>query len=128
MCNPEVRNSRRPRFCFILLTWFVARPARTPNPLLRSGVEPYLYIERADYTHDTIEVFAANLAELREVFTREIHPKLRRKQLGEEANAAEALFGSVNDTVREAALVARGRVNAEAFIETCRSGLKAIFV
>ncbi len=80
------------------------------------------------YIHDTIEMFAANLEELREVFAKGIRPKLRRKQLGEVANAAKALFGSVNDTVREAVLMAGGRLDAEALIETCRAGLNAIFV
>jgi hypothetical protein len=80
------------------------------------------------YIHDTIETFAANLAELREEFAREIRPKLRGKQSDEVGNAAEALFGSVNDTVREAVLMAGGRLNAEALIETSRAGLKAIFV
>jgi hypothetical protein len=50
-------------------------------------------------------------------------PQLCRKQLGEATSALEALFGSVNDTVREAVLVARGRVGAEVLIETCRAGL-----
>lgn len=81
------------------------------------------------YIHDTIETFGANLAELRELFANQIRPKLHAKKLGEVRNAAEALFGSVNDIVREAVLMATGRkLAAEALVETCRAGLKAIFV
>lgn len=40
------------------------------------------------YIHDTIETFAANLAELREVFANEIRPKLHANQLREVRNAA----------------------------------------
>ena len=79
------------------------------------------------YIHDTIEMFSANLAELREIFANEIGPQLRGKQPREIANASEALFGRVNDTIREAVLMAGERLNAEAIIETCRAGLKAIF-
>jgi hypothetical protein len=81
------------------------------------------------YIHDTIETFSANLAELREVFANEIRPKLHANQLREVRNAADALFGDVKDTVREAVIMATRRgLTGDAFIETCRAGLKAIFV
>lgn len=80
------------------------------------------------YIHDTIETFAGNLAELQEVFENEIRPKLHGKRVGELRDAARALFASVNDTIREAVLMATGRKLAvEALIETCRAGLGAIF-
>jgi nucleotidyltransferase-like protein len=80
------------------------------------------------YIHDTIETFAGNLAELRELFAREIRPKLPEKRAREVRNAADARFGPVNDTIREAAQMVVGRkLSPEALTETCRAGLKAIF-
>jgi hypothetical protein len=62
------------------------------------------------YIHDTIETFAANLPALREVFGNEIRPKLHAKQLSNVKNAAGR------------------KLTVEAFLETCRAGLKAIFI
>jgi hypothetical protein len=81
------------------------------------------------YIHDTIETFAASLTELEAVFTNEIRPILHPKQLTEVRSATDAFFGAVNDTVREAVLMATGRkLTAEQLIETCRAGLEAIFL
>jgi len=80
------------------------------------------------YIHDTIETFAGNLDELRELFAKEIGPKLHEKRAREVTSAADALFGDVNDTIREAAQMALGRkLSPETLTETCRAGLKAIF-
>jgi nucleotidyltransferase-like protein len=81
------------------------------------------------YIHDTIETFAGNLVDLQTVFTNEIRPQLHRKQLAGVRTAADTLFAGVNDTVRGAVLMPTGRkLTSEALIETCRAGLKAIFV
>jgi hypothetical protein len=58
------------------------------------------------YIHDTIEIFAGNLAELRGTFAKELRPKLFGKRAREVSSAADALFGGVNDTIREAAQMA----------------------
>jgi hypothetical protein len=80
------------------------------------------------YIHGTIDTFAGNLAELRELFAREIRPKLPVKRAREVSNAADARFGAVDDTIREAAQMVVGRkFSPEALTETCRAGLKAIF-
>jgi hypothetical protein len=80
------------------------------------------------YIHDTIETFAANLVELRELFAKEIRPKLHVKKARKVSNAADALFGNVDDTIREAVqMVVDRKLNPEAFTETCRAGLNAIF-
>ncbi|MGA2264177.1 MAG: GSU2403 family nucleotidyltransferase fold protein [Acidobacteriota bacterium] len=80
------------------------------------------------YIHDTIETFAGNLAELRELFADEIRPKLHEKKAREVSNAADALFGDTDDTIREAVQMVVGRkLSPEALTETCRAGLKAIF-
>ena len=80
------------------------------------------------YIHDTIETFAGNLGELRELFVREIRPKLPVKRAREVSNVADARFGAVDDTIREAAQMVVGRkLSPEALTETCRAGFKAIF-
>ena len=44
------------------------------------------------------------------------------------SNAADALFGNVDDTIREAVqMVVDRKLNPETFTETCRAGLNAIF-
>lgn len=81
------------------------------------------------YIHDTIEIFAENLAELRDIFENQIRLQLHAKKLGEVMRAGEALFGEVSDVVREAVLMAAGRkLDAEALVETCRAALKTIFL
>jgi hypothetical protein len=101
----------------------------TQRILIRGARDRKDRAKDALYIHDTIETFAANLPELRELFANEIRPKLHRKKVGEVRDAADAFFGSMNDTVREAVRMAAGRrLAAEALIETCRAGLKAIFV
>jgi hypothetical protein len=80
------------------------------------------------YIHDTIEIFAGNLAELRGLFAKELRPKLFGKRAREVSSVADALFGGVDDTIREAAQMAVGRkLSPETLTETCRAGLKAIF-
>ncbi len=81
------------------------------------------------YIHDTIETFSGNLGELRELFAKEIRSLLHPRRVRELVGAADALFGPVDDTIRESALMATGRkVNGEAIIETCRAELKEIFM
>ncbi len=80
------------------------------------------------YIHDTIELFSEHLEELWEIFTKEIRPTLHPKRTVELSGAAERLFGKVDDTIREAALMATGRkLSAERLAETSRAGLMEIF-
>jgi hypothetical protein len=61
------------------------------------------------YMHDTIEVFSENLDELQELFRSDVAPKLHARRIAEPEGAPERLFGRVDDTIREAALLAAGR-------------------
>jgi hypothetical protein len=80
------------------------------------------------YIHDTIEAFSGNLAELRQTFATDIRSHLHRNRVRELTSAADVLFENVNDTIREAALMATGRkLTGETIIEMCRAGLKEIF-
>lgn len=80
------------------------------------------------YVHDTIEVFSEHIGELREIYTKEIQPRVHRNRATDLSKAPDGLFGKVNDTIREAALMATGRkLTAEALAETSRAGLKELF-
>ncbi len=80
------------------------------------------------YMHDTIEVFSGHLGELYEIFTRDVAPRLHAHRRADLSKAADLLFGRVNDTIREAALMAAGRtLSAERLAESARAGLKEIF-
>jgi hypothetical protein len=81
------------------------------------------------YMHDTIELFSEHLGELKEIYSTDVRPSLHAKRIAELSEAADELFGKINDTIREAARMATGRqLNVEAFAETSRAGLKEIFV
>lgn len=80
------------------------------------------------YMHDTIEVFSEKLDELQKLFRNEVAPKLHARRVAELEGAPERLFGKVEDTIREAALMAAGRkLTPERLAETAQAGLKEIF-
>jgi Nucleotidyltransferase len=80
------------------------------------------------YMHDTIDVFSEHLGELRRIYSKEVRPQFHARRAMELTAAGDGLFGKVNDTIREAALMAAGRkLSAEALAETSRAGLKEIF-
>jgi len=80
------------------------------------------------YMHDTIEVFSENLDELQNLSRNHVAPKLHARRIAELQGAQERLFGKVDDTIREAALMAAGRkLSPERLAETAQAGLKEIF-
>jgi hypothetical protein len=80
------------------------------------------------YMHDTIEVFSENLDELQKLFRSHFASKLHARRIAELQGAPERLFGKVDDTIREAALMAAGRkLSPERLAETAQAGLKEIF-
>jgi Nucleotidyltransferase len=80
------------------------------------------------YMHDTIELFSEHLGELREIFGKDVLPTLHARRIAELTGAADGLLGNVEDTIREAVLMATGRkLSPERLAETARAGLKEIF-
>ena len=80
------------------------------------------------YMHDTVEVFSENLDELRQIFRNNIVPQLHSRKVVELEQAADGLFGKVDDVIREARLMASGRrLSPERLAETARAGLTEIF-
>lgn len=120
-------------------TGFPLNPKRTiriANPasflaqkiLIHSERDPRDRAKDLLYIHDTIEVFSEHLDELREIFTKEIAPKLHLRRVSELTGAADRLFGKVDDNIREAVHMATGRkLGPEELAETSRAGLKEIF-
>jgi len=80
------------------------------------------------YMHDTIEVFSEALQELQTIFRQDLAPKLHPRRVAELGRAADRLFSKVDDTIREAAVMAAGRrLSPGALAESARAGLKEIF-
>jgi hypothetical protein len=80
------------------------------------------------YVHDTIELFAASLNDLRLVWNNSVGPALDRRVRAKVLAATDRLFGEVTDLAREAALMAAGRrLSPEGFVETCNAGLQRLF-
>lgn len=80
------------------------------------------------YMHDTIEVFSETLEELQKLFRNDVAPKLHARWVAELEGAPERLFGKVEDTIREAALMAAGRkLSPQRLAETAQAGLREVF-
>ena len=80
------------------------------------------------YMHDTIEVFSESLEELQELFRNDIAAKLHPRRVAELRATPNRLFGQMEDTIREAALMTVGRkLTPERLAEVSLAGLKEIF-
>jgi len=80
------------------------------------------------YMHDTLETFAARIAELRTDWTANIRPTLHVKSARALENAGDTLFGEVIDPIRAASRIAQRRnLRPETIREVCNFGLKQIF-
>lgn len=80
------------------------------------------------YMHDTVEVFTESLDELRQIFRNDILPHLHPRRVAELEQAADKLFGKVDDAVREASRMASGRrLSPERLAETTLAGLREMF-
>jgi hypothetical protein len=80
------------------------------------------------YIHDTLETFGARLDDLRREWTDRVRPKLHMRSVRIVERGAETLFGEMNDSVRQAALIAGGRkLSPGAILEVCNLGLKKVF-
>jgi hypothetical protein len=80
------------------------------------------------YMHDTVGVFSENLEELRQISRKDLAPHLHSRRVAELEQAGDKLFGKIDDTTREASLMATGRtLSPERLAETGQAGLKEIF-
>ena len=80
------------------------------------------------YMHDTLETFAARIAELRTEWAASIRPDLHAGSVRTVEGAATTLFGALTDPIRAASQIVQGRVlTPEAIRETCNFGFTRIF-
>jgi hypothetical protein len=80
------------------------------------------------YIHDTVEVFSESLDELRQIFRNDIVLHLHPRRVAELEQAANRLFGKVDDAIRETSLMAyERRLGPERLAETALAGLTEIF-
>jgi hypothetical protein len=80
------------------------------------------------YIHDTIETFSGVLPAIREEWDATVKNGLHRKAILKIEKAADVLFAEVDDTIREAALIATGRnVTPESIREVCNYGWNQLF-
>lgn len=80
------------------------------------------------YVHDTIELFADSLNNLRPVWTEHVSPALEKRARARVSEERIRIFGGVTDLTRNAALMAAGRrLSPEALVETCNAGFSRIF-
>jgi hypothetical protein len=79
------------------------------------------------YIHDTLELFAGSLPDLRRVWSDEVGPALGHRGATKVRRATGLLFSGVTDTVREAAMMATGRsLSPNGLREACQAGLAQI--
>jgi len=86
--------------------------------------------KHAVYIHDTIQTFGRSLAQLQGEWTEHVKPMLPAKAAASVINSADASFGEVTDTIRDASIEAgsTGRnLPPEELREVCYAGLKQIF-
>src|SRR5262245_26871881 len=57
------------------------------------------------YIHDTIEMFSERVGQLRELYENHVRLAIHANRVAELRKAPDALFGKLNDAIREAALV-----------------------
>jgi hypothetical protein len=76
------------------------------------------------YIHDTIELFGGALADLHEVWGASVAPALHRSARERATKRVGGLFHSINDTIREASMIAAHREVTPGMIqELCEAGL-----
>lgn len=143
-------TAQRLRYLDILLVapWTVALEAgdefgleeraevRLPNPatfiaqklLIHPSRRPEKQPQDILYIHDTLELFGAELAELRTLWHRDLAPKFDRNLLSRIGGARATLFGSVSDTIRNASRIPLDRaLDPERVRMLCALGLAELF-
>jgi len=109
---------------------------RVPNPASFLAQKALTHQKRSQrkcakdvlYMHDTLDVFSARLAQLRDEWTNRIAPELPPSSTSKVRTAATRLFGGTSDTIREAArLTVERNLSPDALRQACRLGFQKIF-
>lgn len=79
------------------------------------------------YIHDTLELFAGSIPDLRRLWGDAVRPALGSRAEAKARQTTRRLFAGVTETVRESARMATGRaVSPDGLLELCALGLKHI--
>ena len=79
------------------------------------------------YIHDTIELFGGSLATLKAIWSQSVVPTLSSRAKQQASVRIQHLFGTMNDTLRDAARMAVGRRLTSSEIQArCNAGLREI--
>lgn len=122
--EPDIEDLRHP------LSVQVANPVSyvAQKLLVHKKRKPEDWAKDIVYIHDTIELFAALLPELRAVWRGRLRPEMHAKSAGQVETFARSLFQDVTDNVRRAALtVANRHLEPELLRAVCHHGLEEIF-
>ncbi len=80
------------------------------------------------YIHDTLETFGGRLDDLHSEWVERVRPEMHKRSVGIVERGAGTLFGEMNDSVRQAALIAGARkLSPEKILEVCNLGLRKVF-
>lgn len=82
------------------------------------------------YIHDTLETFAAHLADVRDAWQKDVVPHLHARRVANIKAVIRSRFSNSNDRIRGAAAIAGavGRsLHAQSLLEACQVGLEGIF-
>jgi hypothetical protein len=79
------------------------------------------------YIHDTLELFAGSLPDLRRLWSDAVRPALGTRGEAKVRQATRRLFSEVTDTIRDAAMMAASRsISANALREVCQAGVTQV--
>jgi hypothetical protein len=96
--------------------------------LIRNSRKPEKRAQDALYVHDTIELFAGRLDDLRALWQQGVRPTLSLRTAEEIARLREEQFGRVDDVIRQAARMPVGRLLAPELMQArCAAGLEEMF-
>ena len=109
---------------------------RIPNPVAFLAQKILIHAQRQPldrakdilYMRDTLEVFGARLPALGDLWRSEVAGHLRKRQLSTVSRASRKIFGDVNDDIRRAAEISRGRaLSPEEIRLACHRNLTQLF-
>jgi hypothetical protein len=83
------------------------------------------------YIHDTLETFAAHLADVRAIWQDDVLRHLHPRRLPQVRAVIDARFSTVTDRVRGASAIAESvgrQLSPQTLLDACQIGLKAIFL
>ncbi len=114
-----------------------ATDLHVPNPvgfivqklLIRDRRPPNKQAQDLLYIHDTLELFGAHLDDLRSTWRNDVRPAMQPRWVDRLAAEVEGAFGTLNDRIRDAALIPTDRpMDAGRMRAMCRELLRELLL